>query len=210
MPALGLELRKKALDALTVAEVGETARFESLPSSRTRANLTPIRLEGLYELAYLRLFVGWEAFLEDVFLRYLCGYVSSKGVAVPAPGTHFSSSLAGAEARLLGGRDYALWHKPSTVAARCSAHFSACPIAPVVLSNSASLEAFAAIRHRIAHGQDDARSKFDAATMALAGRRYRGARPGAFLRDLDRSATPPRRWLEVLTDEFVGLASQIV
>src|SRR5712672_2619521 len=35
------------------------------------------KLELLYELAYLRFFIQWEVFLEQSFLRYLCGYSSS-------------------------------------------------------------------------------------------------------------------------------------
>jgi hypothetical protein len=43
----------------------------------------------------------------------------------------------------------------------------------------------------------------------IAGRRYRGSRAGAFLRDEDSSATPAPRWLEQLGREFQGLAAQI-
>jgi hypothetical protein len=80
----------------------------------------------------------------------------------------------------------------------------------VCQSNLARLEAFAAIRHRIAHGQDDAKTKFDAATMLLAGKRYYGSRPGSFLREFDASLTPSRRWIEIISNELVGLISQIV
>jgi hypothetical protein len=76
-------------------------------------------------------------------------------------------------------------------------------------SSAARLAMFAAIRHRVAHGQDDAKQKFNQATMFLCGRRYRGARPGSFLRDWDTSSQPNRRWLEVISLELANLARQI-
>lgn len=78
-----------------------------------------------------------------------------------------------------------------------------------VYPSLAYLEHLAAIRHRIAHDQKDARTNFDTASSAIAGRTYPGARPGKFLRDTDRSS-PPRRWLEVTTDDLVNLARQMV
>jgi hypothetical protein len=78
-----------------------------------------------------------------------------------------------------------------------------------VLSARSSLEVFAAVRHRIAHGQEDARRKFDLATMNLCGKRYRGSRAGKFLRDWDTSTAVSLRWLESMATGLEGLSSQI-
>jgi hypothetical protein len=209
MPALAAGLRARVAQAIELAEIGEVARAEAAPTSRTRRSLYPARLEALYEMAYLRIFVGWEAFLEEVFLRYLCGYRSIHGFATLLPGTSYAASLAQAERAVLGGNRYVLWHSPGKVASRAHKFFSASPVDTVILSNTARLEDLAAVRHRITHAQEDARRNFDRATMAIAGRRYRGARPGAFLRYVDTSAVSPVRWLERLGQEVEGLAQQI-
>jgi hypothetical protein len=102
-----------------------------------------------------------------------------------------------------------LWHNPRTVIARARQWLSVCPHEVVIASHQAALENYAAVRHRIVHGQDDAKVKFDSATMALVGRRYRGARPGRFLRDWNTSVIPQVRWLESLGSALSNLAAQI-
>jgi hypothetical protein len=154
------------------------------------------------------IFVAWEVVLEQTFLRYLCGYQSGQGRFVPTLG-HYCTSLAKAEQLVFGRIGYALWHNPVHVSGRSQRHLIGCPHELVIRSNSFRLIQFAAVRHRIAHGQEDAKHKFDAATMNLAGRRYLGARPGRFLRDLNRASVPPTRWIEIIGMELVGLAQQI-
>jgi hypothetical protein len=209
MPGLEAEFRARVSEAIRLAEIGEVARAEARAGSQTRQNLHPARLELLYELAYLRMFVSWEAFLEQTFLRYLCGYASKVGVAVPAAGTSFAPTLASAETTVLAGRRYVLWHNPSTVVERARQFFTGSVFETVILSNTARLDQFAAVRHRITHSQSDSRRRFDAATMMIAGTRYKGGRAGAFLRDVDRSIMPPVRRVEHLGRELQGLAAQI-
>jgi len=209
MPGLETDFHRRVAEAMRLAEIGEIARSEAISGSQTRRSLHHSRIELLYEMAFLRIFVGWEAFLEQTFLRYLCGYSSKIGTAVISAGASFSPTLARAEAAVLGGRDYVLWHNPSKVVQRSQRFFSRSPIETVLLSNTARLEALAIVRHRIAHSQNDARQKFDTATMTIAGRRYRGSRAGAFLRDWDVSATPSVRWLEQLGHELQSIAGQI-
>jgi len=209
MPDLHGELQRRSFEALALAEIGEIARVEAAAGSRTKAELHAYRLEALYEMAYLRIFVSWESFLEQAFLRFLCGYTSAHGVATMLPGRAFLPTLAQAETAVLGGNAYVLWHNPTRVVTRCRRFFHASTIETIVASNTARLEALAAIRHRIAHAQADAKQKFDSATMLLVGRRYRGARPGAFLRDRDTSVSPPERWLDRLAQELVSLSRQV-
>lgn len=211
MPPLSGVFGQQVAAALAVAEVVEVARVEAASGSNTRRHLYPARLELVYELAYLRVFVAWETFLEETFLRYLCGYDSVRGQAPLAPGEKYRRTLLAAEQDVLGGRQYKLWHNPSEVLKRSGQFFDATKetMAVVLSSNLAEITNMAAVRHRIAHGNDDARRKFDSATMTLAGKRYRAAKAGAFLRDHDRSATPPIRWLERLGKQLGSLAGQI-
>lgn len=203
MPPFALEFRQQALDVLKLAAAGESAGRSS-----ARIEWHVSRIELLYELAFLQAFIQWEVFLERAFLRYLCGYRSAHGQFAPVSG-QYCKSLLGAHQLIAGRSGFTLWHSPTTVINRARHYLTACPHELIVQSNSTRLQQFAAIRHRIAHGQEDAKSKFDNATMMLCGRRYRASRPGRFLRDRDPSSTPSRQWIEVVTLELAGLASQI-
>jgi|CXWL01.1.fsa_nt_gi hypothetical protein len=209
MPPIAARFRSRVAEAVKLAEIGEVAKQEASAGSQTRRNLHHARLELLYELAYLRIFISWESMLEECFLRYLCGYQSVVGVAVLPPGAAFQPTLGAAEAAVLGKSSFKLWHNPVHVVDRAQRFFSSSPIETVLLSNLSRLEELAAVRHRIAHSHADARQKFDSATISLAGRRYRGGRAGAFLRDTDVATLPPRRWVQQLGHELQGLAAQI-
>jgi hypothetical protein len=74
MPPLGTRFAEAAARAATIAQAGELARSDARPGSRTYRELTPPRLEALYEMAYLRVFIAWEDLLEESFLRFMCGY----------------------------------------------------------------------------------------------------------------------------------------
>ena len=210
MPPLDSVLRRHVDGAIAIAHAGEIVRQALTPGSNEWRELHVPRLELLYELAYLRVFVEWETFLEEVFVRLLCGYSTTAGPASLILGRRYATSLSSAETEMLRGRDYALWHDPATVVARAGVFFARSSLQSVVSSNAARLSSLAAIRHRIVHGQADARRKFDAASMHLGSRRYRGSRAGVFLRDWDMASTPQRRFLQSVGAELCSLASQIV
>ena len=203
MPAYAGDFRQQVTNALTLAEAGEKAAISSAKAEWRKA-----RVEYLYELAFLRTFIEWEIFLEQTFLRYLCGFQSVHGRYVPTSG-RYCKSLSQAQSLIFGRRHFALWHDPTTIANRARQHLARCPHELVIQSHAPRLEHFAAVRHRIAHGQDDAKQKFNTATMMICGRRYPGSRPGRFLRDRDSTTMPPQRWIEVLASELIGLAGQI-
>jgi hypothetical protein len=210
MPPLGTHFQSAVSGSLALASAAELAMTTSARGSALRREWHVSRVETLYELAYLRLFIEWEVFLEESLTRYMCGYTSH--CYNPAPTARlgaFCNSLGLAVSTILGGRNYLLWHNPNKVIDQAKIWLSACPHEVVIASHRADLESYAAVRHRIAHGQQDAKLKFDLATMALVGQRYRGARPGRFLRDWDTSATPPVRWLESLGRTLGSLAGQI-
>ena len=203
MPAYATALRQRVANSLALAQAGELAA-----QSSARAHWHVARVEYLYEISFLRIFVEWEVFLEQTFLRYLCGYQSTHGAFPPVTGGH-CATLGQAETRIFGTRGFTLWHDPTRVVNRSRGNLLACPHEVVIQTIIPRLESFAAIRHRVAHGQDDAKQKFDRATMLLCGRRYRGARPGRFLRDWDATTQPRQRWIEVISLELAGLAGQI-
>jgi hypothetical protein len=205
MPNLHLALGHTIDNCLELARTGEKLRSGLPANSPLRRELSMYRLESLYEASYLNIFIHWELFLEESFVRYMCGFVSSFGSAVPVT-PPFQSTIASAYSTLLGPQDYLLWSNPSKVKQRCAQHIVNGLHQIVITSNEVRLSHFAAIRHRIAHGQEHAKQQFDSATMSLAGRRYPAARPGRFLRDPDPAGI---RWLETIAIEFKNLAAQI-
>jgi hypothetical protein len=178
-----------------------------------RGELTVPRTELIYELAFLKAFNHWENFLEAVFLRYLCGY-HFNGYA-ETPRTTFAHSIADAMTRVYQGQQYLLWHNPTKVISRANEHFidasAARPARIAFVLNSAlhQLQCFASTRHRIAHVSLDSKLKFDAASLALVGRRFPASRPGKLLREQTTFNSQQVRWLERLLLELGGLASQL-
>ncbi len=206
MPKLAKEFATSATQAVEFAAGVEAARA-GLHTKEAQEHLPIPRLELAYELTYLRVFNAWERFLEESFLRYLCGYQALHGCETPVPGKSFQSSLAGAKTVLYGRQNYLLWHNPQKVIQRATTHFTGSRHETVIASMQGRLQCYADIRHRIAHAH--AASGFDLATMTLAGRRYRGSRPGRFLRDWAPHVPTPTRWVDVIVLELRGLAFQI-
>lgn len=195
-----------------IADASALVRRIELSAVNGGVSIDKIRIfdiELSYELAYLRVFCEWEALLESVFIRMLCGYSHSGGVDNLVPGKKHCRDIGSAYSLLLGKNNYLLWHNSSIVLRRASGYFANSRYEQIIASAQGRLENHARIRHRIAHAQDDAAAKFDQATMALAGRRYRGSRPGRFLRDKQPGSNPPQRWFELICSELDSLAAQI-
>lgn len=174
-----------------------------VPHSR----ITLSGLELAYELAYLKTFLLWEVFQEEIFLRLLCGTHSNGGGEPRLGGQPYFRTIDAARLAVLDGRDYRLWHNPRGVIAISDRFFTqASYFRQVILVNSVKLNYYAAVRHRIAHAQDHAEAAFDVATMALAGRRYPASSAGRFLRD----TTPGHgnRWIETIAEDLVDIARQ--
>ncbi len=208
MPPLSSEFAKQVDRALSLAQAGETIRAASPKGSVAWDELRPARLEALYEMAYLRVFVEWEVFLEESFVRYLSGYATSTGPAqlLNPP----CRTLNDSRTAMLGGRDFVTWANPVAVERLCRSFINNGAHELVVRSNRNRLTWFASVRHRVAHGSAHAKREFDIATMGLAGRRYRGSSPGSFLRDWTPGVSPPERWLQSIGTEFKNLAFQII
>lgn len=171
----------------------------------------------IYETSYLLAFCAWENFLEEVFLRLLCGYHNGKGRATLLAGKTYSVDLTAARVVLFSGRDYLLWHSPQYAIRRSQRWFdnsgpaANAPLEAVPASSQSDLEDFAAIRHFIAHRTSDARAKFDTAARRQSGYGVLGSRAGRFLRQDTTDPTTGIRmsWMARICDDLVSLANQI-
>jgi hypothetical protein len=202
-----LEFSRRISFAISFTERIEQTRIRG--GAGAGAILSISDVEFSYELAFLRIFLAWEILLENVLVRLMCGYQHSGGQETLKGGGPYYKTLADAEAAVLGGRLYKLWHNPRHVIERAEAFLTQTRFEAVLKSAEASLARYAAVRHRIAHSQKHTEREFDRATMSLAGKRYQGSRPGRFLRDWVPASNPPRRWISAPSDELKGLAQQI-
>lgn len=208
MPQLAQTYCAEVDRALDLAGSIETVRITLSPTQRITA-ISRFQLELVYELAFLRVFLAWEGFLEDSFVRYLCGYAARSGQETMKNG-HFFRTIAAAHTAIRQGQPFLLWHNPHKVIDRARYWFVNSRHETVISSIQGRLESFAAVRHRVAHVQAHSAAAFDHATILLVGRRYPGSRPGRFLRDWVPNVTPPTRWLTLIGHELSGLASQVV
>lgn len=205
LPRLDLAFAANAAASLGLVQRIEAARVAGHQGDQNRITLTDVELA--YELAYLRVFTAWEALLEDVFLRLMCGYTRGGVAEAMVGGAAPYRTLALAEAAMLHGQQYVLWHKPARVIQRAQTTLANSNFQQVIQSAQARLGQLAAIRHRIAHEQHDASVQFNTVSMAIAGKRYKASRPGRFLRDV--SNNPPDRWIDTLAAELESLAAQL-
>jgi hypothetical protein len=206
MPPLATQFEKLVGKALNIAQAGEIIRKTG--DLEIRRQLPPARLEAIYEMAYLRIFLSWESFLEESFVRYLCGYVPAGGLInlINPP----FRNLNDAHLAILDRKEYVSWTSPKIVIQRSKDFIDDGPHEVVFKSSKAWLESLSAIRNRIAHGSTHARKQFDIATMNLVGKRYPGSSSGRFLRDWNKWVNPPVRWIHTLGDGLKNLAIQIV
>jgi hypothetical protein len=209
LPSFELEFADELAKAESYIRSLEAEKI-ALEQGNSLQRLKLQQVELAYELAFLRIYIALEVFLEQVFLRILCGYTIKNGIQEPITlSTGYFGTIAGAESHMLGQRNYVPWHSPTDIVRRAKRYFLSSNFEIVISSASSRLEEFSAVRHRIAHAQNHARTKFDQVTMSLASRRYAGSSAGRFLRDWDRGATPPRRWLSTIGTELASLARQI-
>jgi hypothetical protein len=208
MPPLERDFSHEADKAIRLAYAGERIRAESPATSVARKQLTIQRIEALYETAFLRIFLRWEDFLEQAFLRYLCGFQSSLGPVLLLNPPH--RTIGDAETAVLARQPFVSWADPNAVIKRCGRHMKPGTFYETVISSDlARLIAFKAVRNRIAHSSSFARDQFDIATRSLALRAYPGSSPGRFLRDKAIVTPAPKSWLEVASEELASLAAQI-
>lgn len=207
MPPLEVRFASFVDEALGLAEVAERIRAVSPPGSLARHELRGRRLDALYEIAYLRVFLLWEDFLEQSFIRYLCGYPCTLGPAVLRVARF--GSLSDAEGAILGTNDWVTWANPNRVVSRSQQYINSGFHEAVLKSNLSRLGAFNSVRNRIAHRSAYARHQFDLATTLLVGRRFPGSSAGIFLRQMAVSLPAPESWLRHIASELKAMAVQI-
>jgi hypothetical protein len=148
---------------------------------RPGGNLIHVRdQEEIAGLTLLKLTLAWESFLEDTFLRYLCGAKSAAGVS-PTLLLGKQPKLNAAFRALSGSNKFLGW-QPDTTLKRANKFFDAGePYETAVKGAKSVLEDMGSIRNRIAHRSDHSVIEFQAVVQVHFGFVPRGMTPGRFL-----------------------------
>jgi hypothetical protein len=206
MPPIGSRFTRSVDEATAIFRVAEAVRAtKAYP--KVKSQITVPIVERLYELSFLRIFAAWENFIEDSLLHMLCGFDSVLYTPVYEHPYRRFPNISAAQAALFNGKPFVLWYDPATIQTRSAKYLTAAPQQTVAASNAARLLWFAYVRNRVAHDAEDARRKFDIASMGLSGRRYPRSRAGKLLRAADPATGT--KFIESIAAEFKGLALQI-
>jgi len=139
-----------------------------------------VQLEMVAEMAFLRIFMAWESFLEESFIRYMAGASSPSGYTPNARSR--AQNMSHALELVSSGRDYTHWNSPSEVIRRAALYFQdGEPYRGVLEPASTELEEMNTIRNRITHKSKYSRSQFNAFVRRKFGHGVRGMTPGRFL-----------------------------
>lgn len=146
--------------------------------------------EEIAGLALLKLTLAWESFIEDSFLRFLCGAKSAAGLS-PTLLVAKEPTLSAAFRALSGGDRYLGWQADRTIK-RANKWFDAgAPYATAVNGAKSDLDAMAEIRNRIAHRSNHSVKAFQDVVRAHLGYVPAGMTPGRFLLGTLPSAGKP-------------------
>ena len=162
----------------------------NLLSEAKTAGMHPFQLQRVAELCALRIFMAWEAFLEDTFLRYMCGATSIGGLkpsccAIPRDLKHARDIVCG-----MSNRDFIDWASPDKVIQRSMLYFhDGEPFNSAVSPATVELRDFRTVRNRIAHDSDQARNDFAKLVRHHLGSVPRGMGPGRFLTTVNPNRT---------------------
>lgn len=166
------------------------------------------RVELIAGFACMRMHLAWEDFLEEVFVRYLCGAQPPGGpgpiLLLPA-----CTSIPAARATILGGKDFVSWNR-KTAKKRARRYFDAgYGFTPGLAAAARSIDTLVATRNAVAHRSASSSRVFRLRVQAHLGFIPAGLTPGRFLMAMDPNS-PNRRIIEVLALHLRAAANTIV
>jgi hypothetical protein len=166
-----------------------------------------IQLEIIVEMAFLRIFVAWESFLEESFIRYAVGTASPSGYA-PNALIH-PQNIGHALELVLSRRDYVTWNSASEVTGRSALYFEGGePYRSALEPASMELDEMNTIRNRITHKSMHSKNQFNAFVRRKFGHGVRGMTPGRYLLTSPLSP-PPNTFLDYYI-EVIKIASTMI
>lgn len=165
------------------------------------------RTELIAGFASLRVHLAWEEFLEETFVRYLCG-IPPTGGAGPVLRQPQCANLTAARTLMLGGKDFVGWQrKPARKRAR--RYFDAgYNYTPALIAAADSIDTLVAVRNAVAHRSPSATRIFYERVRGRLGYLPAGVTPGRFLLR-DDPKYPGRKVIESLARDLRAAANTI-
>jgi hypothetical protein len=168
------------------------------------------RIERIAGFALLDMHLGWEQFVEDVFVRYMCGATTSSAFS-PTLAAPPERNVGLAMRKLLASQPYLRWTS-NDIISRATAFFAnGDPFAQAVRSARQQLEDISIIRNAVAHRSEHAKSQFRQVVRRELGYNPRGMTVGRFL--LTRramTASHGQPYIEYYADVLRTLGQAIV
>jgi hypothetical protein len=171
------ELKKSVQDSLDIAN--KATQYKELRKGKYRPISKPV-LYSLKELSFLKLFISWEHFLEQSFIRFMCGAKNSAGF--PEETYANPKSLEHALSMLKQKQRYIDWTIVSDVIERAKLYFkNGEPFSTALGQASTYLTEMKVIRNRIVHESKKAEEDFHDLVRQKFGHFPRGMVPGKLL-----------------------------
>jgi len=165
--------------------------------------------ELVIELAFLRSFLAWEAFLEESFVLYLLGKKPPKG----SPPKRYASPPTREIAHQLAaeGRDFADWTAAAKVSERAERFFEGGkPFSPVLNSRQYRFEQMKTVRNAIVHSSLFSEESFKRVVRGILTTYPPNLTVSGFLAMTVPASSPPESFLESYLREIRFAAQRIV
>src|SRR5262249_53224396 len=153
-------VRSRFLNSVAEAEVFlQRARAARRPGSKQSA-LSAAEVRWAYEIAFLKVAIAWEVYLEYALGCYAVGERSPSGYRARRK-TKLKASVLGALRIFRGDREFVGWLSPSAVIERATRWLDAGgPFEAPMTAASAALGYLRLLRNAIAHESEAAQEKF--------------------------------------------------
>jgi len=201
------DLRRSLLESRCLADFA----YRSYAPAGTRAGpaISIRQRDSVAEIAYLKAFLAWEAFLEQSFVLYLVGRKPGRGR--PPHRYTFPPTQKCALEWVAEGRRFAEWTKVEDVSSRAERFFrDGRPFTPVLNGNRSALDEMRTIRNAVAHASSSAQERFEEIARQRIGALPPGLTVGAFLLMTVPHSTLPNSFLEHYIAKLEFAAERIV
>lgn len=176
----------------------------------TRPAINQRTRDQMTEMAFLRIFLAWESFVEESFILYLFGRRPPRGRA-PHRYAFPPNFRTATEWVIPERRAYAEWTSAQEVSRRAERFFrDGRPFTPVLRSNQHMFEEIRAIRNAIAHRSASTRQKFEVLVRNKLGALPPDLTVGSFLASIVPGSAPPGSFLEFYFSRIYLAAQQII
>lgn len=194
---------KKSFELLRSINDVKTAYTRSTPRiSQKDVNL-------VVELSFLKIFLAWEQFLENSFLRYMLGGETARGFKPKR--CVFPYNLDHALKIVSEGKDYPKWETPSDVIRKSDLFFrDGKPFKDSLYPIIGKLNDMQTIRNSIVHMSSNSQEKFKSLVRNEMNYAPKNISPGRFLLSNKTSLNPPVTYFQFYSDILMSTSKKIV